>query len=195
MKIVILNGSARKGGNTELLAHAFADGARTCNEVEIIAVGDVNVNPCLGCNACRKREKHDCFQRDDMPAIYDKLKTAEMIVIASPVYFYGLSAPLKAIVDRLHAPIRNEFKVEKLALLLVAADTIPEVFDSILVQYHAILKYFQLADAGRILVRGVEEKGAIRGNPALAEARKLGASIRPAPPLRGGAEDGENGRK
>ncbi|MDD2318092.1 MAG: NAD(P)H-dependent oxidoreductase [Desulfobacterales bacterium] len=178
MRIVVLCGSARKGGNTDLLVRAFVDGALEHNEVEIISVGEVNVKPCIGCNACRKRETHNCFQQDDMPEIYEKLKTAEMIVIASPVYFYGLSAQLKAIIDRLHSPIRNEFKVKELALLLVAADTIPEVFDSILVQYRAILKYFHLKDAGNILVRGVEGKGAIRGNPALKEARELGAMIR-----------------
>lgn len=176
MKIVILMGSARKDGNTDLLARAFADGAAEHNEVEIISAGEVNVKPCTGCNVCRKRENHDCFQHDDMSKIYDKLKSAEMIVIASPVYFYGLSAQLKAIVDRLHAPIRNGFKVKRLALLLVAADTIPEVFDSILVKYQAVIKYFHLTDAGKILVRGVEAKGAIRNNPALEEARKLGAS-------------------
>jgi len=177
MKIVILVGSARKGGNTDLLVHAFAAGAAEHNEVEFISVSDRHVNPCIGCDACYKRKSHDCFQQDDMPGIYETLKTADLIAIASPVYFYGLSAQLKAIVDRLHAPIRNEFKVRKLALLLVAADTIPEVFDSILAQYNSTLSYFHLTDAGKILVRGVEEKGAIRGNPALDEARELGRSI------------------
>ena len=112
-----------------------------------------------------------------MRVIHEKLKTADLIVFASPVYFYGLSAQLKAVIDRLHAPIRNELKVRKLALLLVAADTIPEVFDSILIQYKSVLSYFHLADAGKVLVRGVEAKGAIQGNPALAEARALGQTI------------------
>lgn len=177
MKIVILIGSSRKGGNTELLARAFAAGAAEHNEVELISVSDVHVNPCIGCNACRKRKDHDCFQQDDMRGLHEKLKTADLIVFASPVYFYGLTAQLKAIVDRFHAPIRNELKVRKLALLLVAADTIPEVFDSILIQYESTLSYFHLADAGKVLVRGVEEKGAIKGNPALDEARELGRSI------------------
>lgn len=178
MKTAILIGSVRKGGNTDTLARAFALGAAEHNEVEIISVADVKVNPCVGCNACYRQETHQCFQRDDMASIYEKLKSAELIVIASPVYFYGLSAQLKAVIDRLHSPIRNGFKVKELALLLVAADTIPEVFDSILVQYRSVLNYFHLADAGKILVRGVGEKGAIRGNPALEEARALGASIR-----------------
>jgi len=177
MKMAILVGSARKGGNTDLLARAFAAGAAEHNEVELISVSDVRVKPCIGCNACRKRPDHDCFQQDDMRVIHEKLKTADLIAFASPVYFYGLTAQLKAIVDRLHAPNRNEFKVKKLALLLVAAATIPEVFDSILVQYKSVLSYFHLVDAGKVLVRGVEEKGAIQGHPALEEARALGQSI------------------
>lgn len=177
MKIVILMGSVRKDGNTDLLSKAFAQGAREHNEVEIISIGSLCINLCIGCNVCRQRENHDCFQQDDMHVIYDKLKTAEMIVIASPVYFYGVSAQLKAVIDRLHAPIRNDFNVHKLALLLVAASKKSEVFDSILTQYQLVLNHFGLEDAGQVLVRGVEEKGAIQGNPALEEARNIGRNI------------------
>ena len=71
-----------------------------------------------------------------------------MIVAASPVYFYGISAQLKAMIDRLHTPLRKEFHVKKLALLLVGAATLPELFDTIKVQYQLILNFFHLADAG-----------------------------------------------
>ena len=67
-----------------------------------------------------------------------------MVVIASPVYFYGLSAELKAIIDRLHTPMRNEFKIKKLALILVGAATLPELFDSIIMQYKLVLNSFHL---------------------------------------------------
>ena len=112
-----------------------------------------------------------------MNIIYEKLAEADIIVIASPVYFYGVSAELKGIIDRLHTPLRNKFKVKKLGLLLVAAATLPEVFDSIELQYKLVLDYFKLEDAGRILVRGVKDKGDIEGNKALKEAFKLGISI------------------
>ena len=176
-KIVILVGSVRKGGNTSLLAQAFAEGAKANNEVEIISVADYKVNPCIGCESCMKSEGNRCFQKDDMQKIYPKLAEADLIVIASPVYFYGVSAQLKAVIDRLHTPLRNSFKVKRLALLLVAGAELPPVFDSILHRYQQILSFFHLEDAGMILVRGVRAKGAIAGNKALNDARNLGAHI------------------
>ncbi len=110
--IVILVGSMRKNGNTDLLAQAFAEGARENNFVEIVSVADYKVNPCIGCNSCFTREGNKCFQNDDMDGIYEKLKVADMVVVASPVYFYGISAELKAVIDRLHTPMRNEFSIK-----------------------------------------------------------------------------------
>lgn len=176
-RIVILSGSVRKGGNTELLAQAFAQGAKKNNEVEIISVADVDVEPCIGCDSCYTREENRCFRQDDMTEIYEKLKNADVLVIASPVYFYGISAQLKAVIDRLHAPMRNSFRIKKLVLLLVGAAQLPELFDSILVQYRLVLNYFKLEDGGKVLVRGFREKGAIKGSPALTEAYELGLSI------------------
>lgn len=176
-KIVILIGSMRKGGNTQLLAQAFAEGAGNQNDVEIISVADYKVNPCIGCNSCFTRENNRCFQEDDMVQIYDKLKTADIVVIASPVYFYGISAQLKAIIDRLHTPMRNEFPIKKLGLLLVGAATLPNLFDAIKVQYQLVLDFFHLEDIGMVLVRGVKEKGDIVGNAALKEAYDLGMSV------------------
>lgn len=70
--IVILVGSMRKGGNTDLLAQAFAEGARENNSVEIVSVADYKVYPCIGCNSCFAREGNKCFQNDDMDEIYEK---------------------------------------------------------------------------------------------------------------------------
>jgi multimeric flavodoxin WrbA len=116
-KIVILVGSVRRGGNTALLAQAFADGAKENNEVEIISVADYKVNPCIGCDTCFNRDGNKCFIQDDMQKIYPKLAEADMIVIASPVYFYGISAQLKAVIDRLHTPLRNSFKGKPFGLV------------------------------------------------------------------------------
>ena len=100
-----------------------------------------------------------------------------MVVIASPVYFYGISAELKAIIDRLHTPMRNKFRVKKLALLLVGAATLPELFDAIKLQYQLVLNFFHLEDAGMVLVRGVKDMGDIKGRKELEEAYNLGSSI------------------
>jgi len=174
--IVILVGSMRKGGSTDLLARRFAEGASEHNSVEIISVADNKVAPCIGCNTCFTREGNTCCNRD-MDAIYEKLRCADVLVIASPVYFYGISAKLKAIIDRLHTPMRNSFAIRKMALLLVGAASLPNLFDPILLQYQMILDFFHLQDCGKVLVHGVKDKGDIIGHPALDEAYRLGTSI------------------
>ena len=200
MNILILSGSPRKGGNTELLVDAFAKGASAHHHVEIISVHDIKVNPCLGCNACAN-ERHEsllsdgrvqpsvtegnacfknngiCVQKDDMATIYEKMSQTDMLVIASPVYFYSISAQLKAVIDRFHNPIRDTFHIKKMALLLVGAASLPELFDAILTEYNLCLKFFNLEDAGKVLVRGVKDKGDIKNTDALNEAYTLGCSI------------------
>ena len=174
MNILILSGSPRKGGNTDLLVEAFVKGASQKHQVEVISVHDYKVNPCMGCNACFRNEQHLCVQKDDMAIIYEKMAVADMLVIASPVYFYGLSAQLKAIIDRCHNPIRDTFPIKKMALLLVGAATLSELFDSILTEYTLCLNFFKLEDAGHVLVRGAGDKGDIKNTNALNEAFELG---------------------
>ena len=177
MNILILSGSPRRGGNTELLVEAFVKGASQMHHVEVVSVHDYKVNPCMGCNACFKNENNACIQKDDMCLIYDKMAVADMLVIASPVYFYGLSAQLKAVIDRFHNPIRDTYHIKKTALLLVGAASLPELFDGILAQYQLCLNFFKLEDAGRVLVRGVKDKGDIRNADALHEAFHLGSNV------------------
>ena len=177
MNILILLGSPRKGGNTDLLVEAFVKGASQKHHVEVVSVHDYKVNPCMGCNACFKNEANACVQNDDMSLIYEKMSRADMLVIASPVYFYGLSAQLKAVIDRFHNPIRDTFRLKKMALLLVGAATLPELFDSILAQYRLCLNFFKLEDVGHVLVRGVKDKGDIRNTDALQEAFHLGLNV------------------
>ena len=112
-----------------------------------------------------------------MATIYEKMLVSDMLVIASPVYFYGLSAQLKAVIDRCHNPIRDTFRIKKTALLLVGAASLPELFDSILTQYQLCLNFFRLEDIGHILVRGVKDKGDIEKTEALNKAYKLGKNI------------------
>ena len=100
-----------------------------------------------------------------------------MVVIASPVYFYGISAQLKSIIDRLHTPMRNEFNIKKLALILVGAATLPELFDSIKLQYQLVLDFFKLENAGMVLVNGAKDKGDVKKYDALKQAYDLGLSI------------------
>lgn len=175
--IIILAGSERKDGNTAMLVDAFKKGAAKKNKVEVISVRSHDINPCIGCNSCFTRPGNICFQQDDMQMVYEKLKTTDVLVIASPVYFYGISAQLKAIIDRLHTSMRNEFSIKKLALILVGAATLPEMFDSIKVQYRLVLNFFHLEDAGMVLVQGAKDVGDVKNTDGLDRAYKLGLSI------------------
>ena len=177
MNILILSGSPRKGGNTDLLVEAFVKGALQKHHVEVVSVRDYKVSPCMGCNVCFVSKDNTCAQKDDMTIIYEKMAHADMLVIASPVYFYGLSAQLKAVIDRFHNPIRDTFRIKKMALLLVGAATLSELFDSILTEYQLCLNFFKLEDAGRVLVRGVKDKSDIKNTNALNEAFEFGKSI------------------
>ena len=109
-----------------------------------------------------------------MRPICEKLKQADILVIASPVYFYGISAQLKAVIDRLHTPLRNEFHIRKLGLLLAGAADLPDLFDPIILQYRMILRFFHLEDAGMVLVPGVKDKGDVLFTDGIAKAREMG---------------------
>ncbi|MCR5763686.1 MAG: flavodoxin family protein [Treponema sp.] len=175
-KIIVLAGSPRKDGNTDRLVAAFVKGAEKNNEVEVFSVHDYKVNPCIGCNSCFSCEGNNCFQNDDMQQIYKKLSEADILVIASPVYFYGISSQLKTVIDRLHTPLRNSFNIKKLALILVGAAELPEMFDAILTQYKLTLNFFKLEDAGKVLVRGAKDKDSVT-QAGLEQAYRLGLSI------------------
>lgn len=177
MNILVLTGSPRKGSNTDILAKSFVDGASLKHNVEVVSVNDYKVNPCIGCNSCFSREGNKCFQKDDMAEIYFKMSKADMLVIASPVYFYGISAQLKNIIDRCHTPMRKNFNIKSLALLLVAGSSKSCVFDAIIKQYELILDYFNFEDKGRVLIGGVNERGAIANREELKAAYELGANL------------------
>ena len=177
-RIVVLTGSVRRGGNTEMLAGAFADGARERHhEVELVSPADYRINPCTGCNCCYTSAGNRCVQEDDMAMIYDKLRQADTLVIASPVYFYGISAQLKTIIDRLHTPMRSSFRIRRLGLILAGAATLPDLFDPIVMQYRMILKFFSLEDIGMVLVSGVKDKGDVLNGEGIRQAYEMGKSL------------------
>lgn len=102
MKVLAVTGSPRKGGNTETLVAAILRGVTSAGgEVESIRLVDYTIGPCIGCGGCTKTGR--CVINDDMQALYGKIDGAQAIIIASPVYFYALSAQTKIFVDRLQA--------------------------------------------------------------------------------------------
>ena len=105
-KIALLNGAARKNGNTAELVRAFTKGAESAgNEVREVYLQDLELHGCMGCNACRNRSpKADpCVQHDGMAEVYDAFLWADVIVFASPIYYSGIVGPLKTANDRLYA--------------------------------------------------------------------------------------------
>lgn len=176
MKIVVLNGSPRKTGNTTVLVNSFCDGAKESDhEIIVLPVSDKNIAPCKGCNACMKNGGV-CVQKDEMKEVYDVLKEAECIVVATPLYFYGISGQLKCLIDRLHNPVRDSFKVKKLALLATAGSSKPFVFDALVAQYQVVREYFSLADGGVVKANACRGEGVV-ADEYLHQAFEIGKNI------------------
>lgn len=176
-RITLLIGSARKNGNTEILADAFCKGIQEAgNTVHKITLFNRNIKGCLDCKYCYKHEG-TCVLKDDMPEVYAALKETDLLVIASPVYFYNFSAQLKAVFDRMHNPIREEFPIKEVVLLSVCADQGMEVFHPLIETYKAINQYLGWEDKGSICVDGVEDKGKIIGHEKLKLAEELGRRV------------------
>ncbi len=177
-KIVILNGSPRKDGNTSILVNEFIKGAsKNDNEIEHISILDYKINGCLGCNACFNEEKK-CVQNDDMSEVYTKLKDADVLVVASPLYFFQLSGQLKCILDRLHNPIRNSFLIKKLAFIGTSGSSKESAFSSIKDMFDKACNFFKFEDIGFIIAGGMHEKGDVQNTPYMMQAYSLGESIK-----------------
>ena len=175
-KIVILTGSPRPEGNTAALAKAFAEGAAQRHEVVTLPVAQMKIVPCRGCNSCFHNGNH-CVQQDEMARVYAELAEAEVLVIASPVYFYGISAQLSAVINRLHNPVRDTFPIKRAVLLLASASRKPHVCEAIRLQYTLLLQNFGIDNAGIIAAQGVNAPGDILATEYLSQARQLGAGI------------------
>ena len=104
MKIVAIAGSPRKKGNSTSLMRLALEGAQERGATaEVFSAKDLNVAGCLACESCKRAADAVCVQKDDMHAVYAAIKDADALLLASPVYFYGLSSQIKAVVDRCYA--------------------------------------------------------------------------------------------
>lgn len=124
-KVVILEGSPKKGGNTDLLAEAFGAAAQTAgHEVTYVPVGRMRIDGCRGCRACFKNGKPCIFDKDEWNGIAPQIMEADAVVFALPVYWFGWTAQAKAALDRMFCFMArgNELKGKKCALLMAAAD-------------------------------------------------------------------------
>lgn len=104
--IIILNGAARKNGNTAKLIRAFSEGAKSSgHHVQEFYLDSMNIHSCKGCLNARRDSKNPCFQKDDMEQIYTAFADCDVVVFASPVYFWTITGTLKTAADRLYAEL------------------------------------------------------------------------------------------
>ena len=178
-KVLILSGSPRKGGNSDTLCDEFAKGALEAgNEVEKIRVAEKNISPCKGCYFCRKH-KGKCALNDDMGEILQKIIDADVLVLASPVYFYSVCAQLKAVIDRTVARW-TEIANKDLYYITTAAEEDSDTFDGTLACFHGFAKCIDgYEEKGTLYGRGVAQRGEVRERPELMQiADEMGNSIR-----------------
>jgi multimeric flavodoxin WrbA len=170
MKILVLNGSPTPNGNTIALVNAFKEGAESKgHEVNVINVAHKNIKGCMACNFC-KRNNGQCVQKDDMQEIYPLIQDADMIVFASPVYYFIMSGQLESVIHRFYA-INAPEKAKYSALLLSSYS--PNVYTGAIAQYKDMIAYMGMSDKGIVTADNSTNK-----TPAkLAEARALGESL------------------
>lgn len=175
--ILVVNGSPRRGGNTEFLANAFVEGAREKgHNVTVFPVGSMNIRGCIDCKYCFEHDA-ECSQKDDMQLIYPDFAKADMIVFASPIYYYGFTAQIKAFIDRMYAYAQKRYHVTSAALLILCGDTDPQVLEPAIAEYRGFIGYMELEDKGVVRGTGLNDRGDIAGAACLAEAKALGRSI------------------
>ncbi|MDE5831644.1 MAG: flavodoxin family protein [Desulfovibrio sp.] len=181
-KIVILNGSPRPRGNTALLCDAFADGAKNAgHDVRIFNLEKMKIGGCVGCMKGGKDFKSPCVIKDDMDQIYPAYEEADIVVLASPMYYWSISGQLKTAFDRLFAVAEcypDYANPAKNCVLIMAAEgDSPENWKPALDYYHSLVGFLKWTNLGEILAGGVLDAGAVASSPGIEAARKLGQSL------------------
>ena len=176
-KVLILEGSPRRNGNSSILSEEFARGAaETGCSVEKVRIAGKKIAGCLGCNACY-RNGGACVQKDDMAEIREKMLAADIIVLASPIYFYSMTAQLKAVIDRTYA-FYQQLEGKTFYFLITCGATDASYTETML----AALRGFTCCvpnakEDGYVLGIGAMEAGEIRSSAAMEEAYRLGQSV------------------
>ena len=176
-KVLILSGSPRKNGNSEILCDAFARGAQEAgNDVETIRVAAKKVVPCSACYYCRTHGG-ECVHKDDMADILQKMIDADVLVLASPVYFYSIDAQLKAVIDRTVArwlEVRNK----EFYYIATMADEARSSADTTLACFRGYADCVEGAvEKGVLIGSGVYEPGTVKGAPVVKQAYQMGKTV------------------
>lgn len=179
-KIVILNGSPRRNGNTSALVKAFTEGATGAgNEVTEFFLGGMEIHGCKGCFGGHSSQACPCVQKDDMDKIYPAVREAEVVVLASPLYYWNMSGQIRIAIDRLFALEEGDGNLlrghERASALLMAAEG--HGFEDVVLYYDHLMEHLRWKNLGHVLAGGNGDVGDIQGKPELQEAFELGSSI------------------
>jgi len=170
MKILVMNGSPRRNGNTAAFAAAFKSGAESKgHEVEIVPVGNMKIDGCIGCEYCHTKGNGKCCRQDDMQSLYPKLAAADMVVFASPVYYFAFTGQMQNAITRFYAPWQPAAK--KYAMILSSGS--PNVYDALVAQYKGFLEFIKASDCGIMTFYGDDQTS----EKNLAAVRDFGASL------------------
>lgn len=174
-KVLILSGSPRKNGNSDILCDEFMKGAvEAGNEVEKIRVAEKNIGYCRACYACKNGP---CAIKDDMTEVLQKMIDTDVIVLASPVYFYSVDAQLKALIDRTVARW-VEVKDKEFYYIVTAADGEEEAAETTINCFRGYADCVNGAkEMGIVYGMGVYEKGEVINTKAMLEAYEMGKSV------------------
>lgn len=170
MKIAVFNGSPRKE-STSAMVQAFREGAEAAgHQVEEYQVGKMKIAGCLGCEYCHTKGAGTCIQKDDMEKILPAYKEADMVVFASPIYYFTMTAQMEAAIQRVYC-IGKPLKAKKVALLLTSGS--PGVYDGAIAQFKAYMGYAGIEAAGIITSNGAENKSEAKLNEIREFAKAL----------------------
>lgn len=176
MNILVLNGSPRPKGNTKHMIDAFCEGALPSgNKVDVVDVCRKNISGCVACEYCHTKGNGVCIQKDDMQEIYELLKNAEMLVIASPIYYHGISGQLKCTIDRFYSAAypKKPPLLKKVAMILSSGDA--NMYDGALFSFKGdFLDYLGLENMGVFTAHGAENGSAAKYN----ELKSFGESLK-----------------
>jgi multimeric flavodoxin WrbA len=176
-KVLVLSSSPRRGGNSDLLCDQFIDGSKEVGHVtEKIFLKDKKINYCTGCGSCIDIGKK-CSQKDDMDEILDKMVAADVIVMATPVYFYTMCAQMKTLIDRTcsrYTKITNK----DFYFIVTAADTNNQAMERTLEEFRGFTYCLEdPKEKGVIYGTGSWDKGEIKDMPVMEEAYEMGKAV------------------
>ena len=178
--IVILNGSPRKNGNTSALVQAFTEGAQSAGHtVTDFFLDKMDIRGCKGCFGGHSGRECPCVQRDDMAQIYPAVKDSDVVVLATPLYYWNMSGQIRTAVDRLFALEEGDGNLlrghNRASALLMAAEG--RGFEDVLLYYNHLMEHLRWENLGHVLAGGNGDVGDIEGKPELQQAYNLGKSI------------------